>query len=180
MKDVVIVNGSRTAIGAYGGSLKSTPVVDLGAVVLKGTLKSAGLRPVAGEQCIKFAADRIRDDGQVELERRYYDYDSSLQPVEIDQVIMGNVLGAGQGQNVARQAMIKAGIPKESSATAVNKLCASGMEAVALAVQAIRCGDADANPCRRNGKYEPRALCPPGCPMGPAHGRRPDGRPDGL
>ena len=56
---------------------------------------------------------------------------------------MGNVLGAGQGQNVARQAMIKAGIPKESSATSINKLCASGMEAVALAAQAIRCGDAD-------------------------------------
>jgi acetyl-CoA C-acetyltransferase len=144
MKDVVIVNGSRTAIGAYGGSLKSTPVVDLGAEALKATLHGAGLRPVAGEQCIKFAADSIRDAGQLELESRYYDYDSNLQPVEIDQVIMGNVLGAGQGQNVARQAMIKAGIPKETSATCINKLCASGMEAVALAVQAIRCGDADA------------------------------------
>jgi len=143
MKDVVIINGSRTAIGAYGGSLKSTPVVDLGAAALKGALQAAGLRPVAGEQCIKFAADSIRDEGQLELERRYYDYDGNMQPVEIDQVIMGNVLGAGQGQNVARQAMIKAGIPKETSATAVNKLCASGMEAVALAAQAIRCGDAD-------------------------------------
>lgn len=144
MKDVVIVNGSRTAIGAYGGTLKSTPVVDLGASVLKGTLQKAGLRPVAGEQCIKFGADSIRDAGQLELERKYHDYDSSLQPIEIDQVIMGNVLGAGQGQNVARQAMIKAGLPKEASATSINKLCASGMEAVALAVQAIRCGDADA------------------------------------
>lgn len=143
MKDVVIINGSRTAIGAYGGSLKATPVVDLGATALKGALLTAGLRPGASEQCIKFAADSIRGDGQIELERRYYDYDDTLQPVEIDQVIMGNVLGAGQGQNVARQAMIKAGIPKETSATAINKLCASGMEAVALAVQAIRCGDAD-------------------------------------
>ncbi len=143
MKEVVIINGSRTAIGSYGGSLKSTPVVDLGAEALKGALKAAGLRPVAGEKCIKFAADSIRDEGQLELERKYYDYDSNVQPVEIDQVIMGNVLGAGQGQNVARQAMIKAGIPKETSATAINKLCASGMEAVALAAQAIRCGDAD-------------------------------------
>jgi acetyl-CoA C-acetyltransferase len=143
MKDVVIINGSRTAIGAYGGTLKSTPVVDLGARALKGALVAAGLRPGSSAQCIKFAPDSIRDEGQLELERRYADYDSNLQPVEIDQVIMGNVLGAGQGQNVARQAMIKAGIPKETSATAVNKLCASGMEAVALAVQAIRCGDAD-------------------------------------
>jgi acetyl-CoA C-acetyltransferase len=143
MKDVVIVSGSRTAIGAYGGTLKSTPVVDLGATVLKGTLQKSGLRPVASDQCIKFGADSIREAGQLELERKYYDYDSSFQPVEIDQVIMGNVLGAGQGQNVARQAMIRAGIPKEASATSINKLCASGMEAVALAVQAIRCGDAD-------------------------------------
>lgn len=143
MKDVVIVHGSRTAIGAYGGTLKSTSVVDLGATVLKGTLQAAGLRPVASEECIKFGADRIRDEGQIELEQRYYDYDGSSQPIEIDQVIMGNVLGAGQGQNVARQAMIKAGIPKEASATSINKLCASGMEAVALATQAIRCGDAD-------------------------------------
>jgi acetyl-CoA C-acetyltransferase len=143
MKNIVIVNGTRTAIGAYGGSLKSTPVTELGAAVLKATLQAARLRPVVSEECIKVAADSIRDAGQLELERRYYDYDSSFQPVEIDQVIMGNVLGAGQGQNVARQAMIRAGIPKETSATSINKLCASGMEAVALAVQAIRCGDAD-------------------------------------
>ena len=143
MKEVVIVNGKRTAIGSYGGTLKTTPVVDLGAEVLKKTLQAAGLRPVASEESSRFAADKIRDAGQIELEHRYYDYDQAAQPVAIDQVIMGNVLGAGQGQNVARQAMIKAGIPKETCATSINKLCASGMEAVALAVQAIRCGDAD-------------------------------------
>lgn len=143
MKEVVIINGSRTAIGAYGGTLKSTPVVDLGANVLKATLKKSGLRPVTSSQCIKFAADSIRDEGMIELERQYHDYDEGLQPVEVDQIIMGNVLGSGQGQNVARQAMMKAGIPKETSATSINKLCASGMEAVALAVQAIRSGDAD-------------------------------------
>ena len=52
-------------------------------------------------------------------------------------------MGAGQGQNVARQAMIKAGIPKETSAFTVNKVCASGMKAVALATQAIRSGEAE-------------------------------------
>lgn len=143
MRDVVIVGGKRTAIGAYGGSLKDVPVVDLGAEVLKETLKSVGLRPVASEECIKFAPDAIRDEGMIELEQRYHDYDDGLQPIEIDQVIIGNVLSAGQGQNVTRQAMIKAGIPKETSATTINKLCASGIEAVALASQAIRCGDAD-------------------------------------
>lgn len=143
MRDVVIVSGKRTAIAAYGGSLKDVPVVDLGAEVLKGTLLSAGLRPVASEECIKFAADSIREEGQIELEQKYHDYDAGLQPIEIDQVIIGNVLAAGQGQNVARQAMIRAGIPKETSATTVNKLCASGIEAVALATQAIRCGDAE-------------------------------------
>lgn len=143
MNDVVIVSGKRTAIGAYGGTLKDTPLVDLGAGVLKETLLSAGLHPVTGEECSKFAPDTIREEGQVELEKKYHTYDTTSQPIEIDQVIMGNVLAAGQGQNVARQAMIRAGIPKETSATTINKLCASGMEAVALASQAIRCGDAD-------------------------------------
>lgn len=143
MQNVVIVSGKRTAIGAYGGSLKDTPVVELGATVLKQTLKYANLRPVTGEKCIKFGADSIQSEGKIALEQQYDDYDSSLQPIEIDQVIMGNVLAAGQGQNIARQATIQAGIPKETSATTVNKLCASGIEAVALASQAIRCGDAD-------------------------------------
>ena len=143
MRDVVIVNGSRTPIGAFGGTLASTPVVELGALVLKETLKRAGVRPVVSNECRSCAPDRIRDAGLIELEQIYHDYDESLQPIEIDQVIMGNVLGAGQGQNVARQAMIRAGISKETSATSINKLCASGMEAVALAAQAIRCGDAE-------------------------------------
>jgi len=56
---------------------------------------------------------------------------------------MGNVVGAGQGQNVTRQAMIKAGISKETNAFTVNKVCASGMKAVALAAQSIRSGEAE-------------------------------------
>lgn len=143
MREVVIVNGKRTPIGAFGGTLASTPVVELGALVLRETLKHSGLRPVVSEQCLSHAPDRIRDAGRIELEQGFHDYDDGLQPIEIDQVIMGNVIGAGQGQNVTRQAMIRAGIPKETCATSVNKLCASGMEAVALAAQAIRCGDAE-------------------------------------
>ena len=57
---------------------------------------------------------------------------------------MGNVLQAGQGQNPARQAMIYGGIPKETTSFTLNKLCASGLKAIALGAQAIQVGDADA------------------------------------
>jgi len=56
---------------------------------------------------------------------------------------MGNVLQGGQGQNPARQATIYAGIPKETPAFTVNKVCASGLKAVTLGAQAIRVGEAE-------------------------------------
>lgn len=143
MRNVVIVSGTRTPVGSFGGSLKTTPVVDLGALVLKETLKKAGLKPMATEELTRFEPDFLKGGGMVELEKKHYDYDDSLQPVQVDEVIIGNVVGAGQGQNVARQAMIKAGIRKETQAFTVNKVCASGMKAVALAVQAIRSGEAE-------------------------------------
>jgi len=143
MRDVVIVSGARTPVGAFAGSLKDTPVVQLGALVLKETLKKVGLRPVASEKLTRFEPDALKDTGQVELEKGFYDYDDALQPVNIDEVIMGNVVAAGQGQNVARQASIRAGIPKETGAYTINKLCASGMKAMALAAQAIRYGEAE-------------------------------------
>ncbi len=62
---------------------------------------------------------------------------------EVDEVIMGNVLQAGLGQNVARQAAIKAGISENIPAFTVNKVCGSGLKAVHLAAQAIMVGDAD-------------------------------------
>ncbi|MCL2235400.1 MAG: acetyl-CoA C-acetyltransferase [Defluviitaleaceae bacterium] len=62
---------------------------------------------------------------------------------QIDQVIMGNVLQAGLGQNVARQVAIGAGIPESVPSFVVNYVCGSGLKAVELAVQAIICGDAD-------------------------------------
>ncbi len=79
----------------------------------------------------------------IELEGRYYDWDDSLAEVSIDEVILGNVLQAGQGLNTARQAAIYAGLPKEVNAYALNMLCASGIKAVALAAQAIKTGDAE-------------------------------------
>ena len=61
----------------------------------------------------------------------------------VDEVIMGNVLQAGVGQNPARQAALKAGLPDTIAAFTVNKVCGSGLKAVMLAAQAIRAGDAE-------------------------------------
>lgn len=68
---------------------------------------------------------------------------AGLQPEDVDEVILGNVLQAGQGQNPARQAAVKAGIPIEVPAITVNMLCGSGQKAISLANQAILSGDAD-------------------------------------
>lgn len=143
MKDVVIVSCARTAVGAFGGTLKSTPVVRLGALVLKETLKKVNLRPASTEAQTQFEPDSLKGAGIIALEKEGYDYDSSHQPIQIDEVIMGNVVGAGQGQNVGRQAMIKAGIPKETGGFTINKVCASGMKSVALAALSISSGEAD-------------------------------------
>ena len=67
----------------------------------------------------------------------------ALDPASIDEVIMGQVLTAGAGQNPARQAAIAAGLPATVPALTINKVCGSGLKAVQLAAQAIRCGDAD-------------------------------------
>jgi acetyl-CoA C-acetyltransferase len=67
---------------------------------------------------------------------------SGIAPGTVDEVLMGNVLSAGLGQNPARQAALAAGIPETVPATTVNKVCGSGLKAVALAAQAIRAGDA--------------------------------------
>jgi acetyl-CoA C-acetyltransferase len=68
---------------------------------------------------------------------------SGIDKKDVDEVIMGNVLPFGLGQNPARQAMIKAGLPMSAGAITVNKVCGSGLKAVMLAAQAIMAGDAD-------------------------------------
>ena len=68
---------------------------------------------------------------------------SKVEPQAVDEVLIGNVLQAGQGMNVARQAALKAGLPVEVPCTTVNKVCGSGLESVILAVRAIACGDAE-------------------------------------
>ena len=68
---------------------------------------------------------------------------SGVAPEAISEVILGQVLTAGSGQNPARQAAIRAGLPHGVPAMTINKVCGSGLKAVMLAAQAIRCGDAD-------------------------------------
>ncbi|MEA1967493.1 MAG: acetyl-CoA C-acetyltransferase [Thermodesulfobacteriota bacterium] len=143
MKEVVIVSGVRTPVGSFGGSLKSVSVVELGSIVMKDLLKRAGLRPVADESIKGFGPDSLKDQGQIDLEKKGFDYDDTLTPVSIDEVIMGNVLQAGQGQNTARQAMIATGIPRQTTAFTVNKICGSGLKAIALGAQAIMTGESD-------------------------------------
>lgn len=90
-----------------------------------GTLKNVSA-PELGATVIKGALER-----------------AGLNPDQVDEVIMGNVLQAGLGQNPARQAAINAGIPESVSAVTINKVCGSGLKAVHLATQAILAGDAE-------------------------------------
>lgn len=90
-----------------------------------GSLKNVPARTL-GAVCIKEALKR-----------------AGVEANKVDEVIMGNVLQGGLGQNVARQMMIDAGLPQEIPAMTLNKVCGSGLRAVALAAQIIKAGDAD-------------------------------------
>lgn len=79
-----------------------------------------------GEICIKAALERV-----------------DLQPDQVDEVVMGNVLQAGLGQNPARQSAVNAGLPVHIPAMTINRVCGSGLNAVMLAAQAIKLGDAE-------------------------------------
>ena len=143
MREVVIVGGARTAVGNFMGTLKDIPAAQLGAICIRESLKKAGLKPKATQSMLDTAPAPLRGSGIIELEKKYRQWDEDHIEVAVDEVIMGNVVQAGQGQNPARQATIYAGMPKETPAFTVNKVCASGMKAVALAVQAIQAGDAE-------------------------------------
>ncbi|MBN1474628.1 MAG: acetyl-CoA C-acetyltransferase [Syntrophaceae bacterium] len=143
MKEAVIVSGARTAVGEFGGSLKGVKTADLGALVIKEALKRAGLRPAVNDSIKSFRPDALGKFDMTEINKKYYQYQEALKPVYVDEVIMGNVLQAGQGQNVARQSCIYAGLPEETNAYTVNKVCASGLKAIALAAQAIMTGEAE-------------------------------------
>jgi acetyl-CoA C-acetyltransferase len=96
--------------------------------------------PVLGAAAIKAAVER-----------------AGIKPEDVDEVIMGNVVGAGMGQNPARQAAIKAGIPDSVGATTINKVCGSGLKSVVFAAQAIKAGDYK---CIVAGGMESMSNCP--------------------
>jgi len=104
----VILSACRTAIGAFGGSLKDVSAADLGAVVIREAISRA-----------------------------------QVEPAGIGDVIMGCVLQGGAGMNVARQAALKAGVPKEVPCETVNRVCGSGLQAVVHAVEAMQAGYID-------------------------------------
>jgi len=143
MKEAFIANGARTAVGEFGGSLKGVKVVELGATVIKEAIKRCGLRPSITDDLKSYRPKPFGDFDQTEINKKYDDYDKALKPVYFDEVIMGHGVQAGQGQSSARQSTIYAGLPEETNAYTVNKVCASGMKAIALAAQSIFAGDAD-------------------------------------
>jgi acetyl-CoA C-acetyltransferase len=143
MKEVVIVGGIRTAIGSFGGSLKEIPVVQLGALVIREALTRAGLRPETSPALQAMGPEALKAEKLSDLEKKYGAWNQASQPVQVDEVIMGNVLQGGQGQNTARQATIYAGLPRETNAFTVNKVCGSGLKAITIGAQTIGAGLAE-------------------------------------
>ncbi len=106
---------------------------------MTGTVITAARRTPVGSFLGAFAATPAHELGRVAIAAALAD--SGVDPAEIGEVIMGQVLTAGQGQNPARQAAMAAGIARETPAWGVNQVCGSGVRAVALAAQAIQAGD---------------------------------------
>ena len=108
-REVVVLSGVRTPIGAYGGSLKDIPTTELGA------------------QCVREAVGR-----------------AGIEARDVDHVVFGNVIHTdARDHYLARVAAIKGGLPHETPAVTVNRLCGSGLQAIVGAAQTIMLGDAD-------------------------------------
>ena len=101
---------------------------------------------------------------------------AGLDPKQVDECIMGNVVSAGLGQNPARQAAIFGGLPPEVGAMTVNKVCGSGLKAVALAAQAIQTGKQFHRRRRRHGIDDQCALSSAAGAQGISSGQRADCR----
>ncbi|MDA3810184.1 MAG: acetyl-CoA C-acetyltransferase, partial [Spirochaetaceae bacterium] len=108
MKEIYLIDGGRTAVGTFNGSLSAINPAETAQLVISTLLSRQG-----------------------------------LDPGDVDEVILGSVLQAGLGQNIARQAAVKAGIPVEKTAMTINMVCGSGLRSIMLAAQSIQCGDAD-------------------------------------
>ena len=103
---------------------------------------------------------------------------SGVDAEQVEQVVFGQVLQAGQGQIPSRQAQIKGGIPKEVPSETINKVCASGMRSLGLADLSIRAGDVGGRRHRRHGVDEPGSLPAAERPLRLPDGRRPGARRD--
>ena len=108
IREPVIISAVRTPVGKFLGSLKGFSAPELGAIVVRESVKRAGVTPE-----------------------------------DVDEVIMGCVIQAGLGQNPARQAALRGGLPPAVAAVTVNKVCGSGLKAVMMAAQGIQLGDTD-------------------------------------
>jgi acetyl-CoA C-acetyltransferase len=107
-REAVIISAARTPTGKFQGALKGLTATDLGALVVRESVRRAGVAPE-----------------------------------DVDEVIMGCVIQAGLGQNPARQAALKGGIPFGVSAVTINKVCGSGLKSVMMAAQGIQLGDSE-------------------------------------
>ncbi len=107
-REAVIISAVRTPTGKFQGALKDLSATDLGALVVRESVRRAGV-PVE----------------------------------EVDEVIMGCVIQAGVGQNPARQAALRGGIPFGVSAVTINKVCGSGLKAIMMAAQGVQLGDSE-------------------------------------
>lgn len=108
MRKIYLLGACRTPIGKMGGELSSLSAIDLGAIVIKETLKRAAIKAE-----------------------------------DVDHVFMGCVIQAGLGQNIARQAALKAGLPVSTTAETINVVCGSGLDCVNNAARMIQTGDAN-------------------------------------
>ncbi|HCE77189.1 MAG TPA: acetyl-CoA C-acyltransferase [Dehalococcoidia bacterium] len=108
MNDAVIVSGSRTPVGRFGGAFKDLSAPDLGAIAIKSALEKAGISPDM-----------------------------------VEEVIIGNAIQSAEAGYAARLASLKSGIPHDTPTIAVNRQCSSGLEAINMAAQLIRTGEAE-------------------------------------
>lgn len=117
LKDVFVISAKRSPIGKFLGALSSFSAVDLGVIVLKN---------IVDELSSRYGKGIIYD---------------------IDEVIVGNVLSTGLGQNPARQILIRAGLSNQIGGLTVNKVCGSGLKAIILGAQSIQVGESDLVVC---------------------------------
>lgn len=118
MEEIVIVSGVRTPVGKFQGALSDFSATQLGAIAVREAVRRANIDPAVLD--LTFPGFPL-----------------------IDECIMGNVVSAGLGQNPARQAALNGGLPSSVGAMTINKVCGSGLKAVALAAQAIQTGNAE-------------------------------------